>query len=336
MMILQIVLRLACLHILIVSSLVSSLHIWKGRIDERYRTGKVVLETNIWDCFDKLCPDKINCVIAFSENYGFKCYALWIPAQVIIWARKTVLIPDTKWEIAFAKKNLLSKKPTILWLLDEVTRHRNLGTGGKQLDMQPPTAKYLKFNTPGPRKNVDLLYGSNRYKSVIDLRVSGSNTPLFDFSKSFTVAMWIKTERMTGRDRQEVYFTLFDTFPIYHAVRWYLAPQTHKNEMRFRRNYGYFNYAFSSVNNTVDIDEWRHVALVVRSNVDNPDFYLEGYTMGNYRKIVNGSHLPVCSHITMWNGAMGNSPFRGAIACAAFFPYVLSGSEIRILRNNCP
>ena len=296
-----------------------------GRVSNKYILEMTVAMT-IDACFDLSCKNKNNCAVMHNDD-NYRCYSLSLSAQVLSWAPNKFVIEAANYSIAYRVQNPFRKKPKILWLLDEVTRLQNLGSGGSALDAQ--SIKLLfKENALGPRPGVSLLYGEGDWPSRTNLFTKGSDTPLLDFSKHFSAAMWIKTDRIFNHWMSLLSFD--------HISTWFIASRSYKNRMTFKI-WGTKAEYDTWTSDMVDVDGWRHVAIVVRDRLDIK-FYMEGRERTLQSKITSGSTTikPTPRILVLWRNNNGYDHYWGTIACVTIFQSVLSESEIRDLKNICP
>ena len=103
----------------------SPVEVFNGRVDEGYLSEK----DNAYsmnDCLNHLsqCKQSDACFIAYDDS-SKKCYKrVSFPVQILKWSPNVLVNVNSKWKLLYKNDNkeYLTKKPVVLWLLDQVSR----------------------------------------------------------------------------------------------------------------------------------------------------------------------------------------------------------------------
>lgn len=220
--------------------------------------------------------------------------------------------------------------PSGLWRFDNEHRGTNLGSKGAVMDC---TTDGLTWGEPGPpglssgfvypRKDVD--DGSTTPK--LPLKSEGKN--LLDFSKPYTITVWLKTDV----DKRK-WFLILEGFPK-DTIDFWFYPTSQIDQIQ-HTPFKDLNQYYRTVINATGKSHWRHIAVVYES-VTQVRIYLNS-TPWQLETVANGAQtVSYPDYFCLWQHCgVAGSGFWGSMACLSIYERALSASEIRAVMNACP
>lgn len=209
------------------------------------------------------------------------------------------------------------------WPLDHVTKGRNLGYKGSQLDLSVPG---LVWDTIGPRGNAS----AHRYPTYVGpgtptIQLFHDGSYALNFASPYTIAFWVKTNNFVSS------MLILEGSPN-GAVEAFFEPSTQRDQVSI--NPAYPDHMYTTVRNATGRDDWRHIAFSFRG-IGNVSFYLNG-NVWPHTSTVRKSIITQPTKFCLWEHCNHLEKFYGSLACLAMFEKALTHEEVGSFMKLCP
>lgn len=284
------------------------------------------------DCIASNCGCKARCGGSFNKKTGL-CMTAFMSSALVTCMKDVFFIKssDDSW-ISFVpmvpRANLIPK-PSALWLMDNRSGGRNLGSKGPLLDI---IHKGLTWNSEGPLGSMSPLKYARNFKaaeSKIQLFHNGSHA--LNFTQPFTISLWLKTDDFSESG------VILDGIGKFNnwATTLYLYPSKNRDQITLSQKVE----AKTIVNDTNKFD-WRHITAIYLGETNRYAFYLNGTVWPIFNiKTVTEYSVPtvIPDYINLGYYAWTSShTYKGSMACITFFEKALTQQEVQNLMENCP
>ena len=215
--------------------------------------------------------------------------------------------------------------PAGMWTMDNFYRGRNLGSEGQRLNCSDTGLVWSKEGPLGSGSDLKYAYFNGIKTPRIQNRHNGSY--LLDFTKPFTITMWVKTNR---HGVCPIIQTWNSDLRKYAQTSLWFHPSKFRNQIYLSAN----KRIFSHLNNTGRL-EWRHIAATY-NGIQKYSLYLNAYEW-KISKTIAGINFPSDFDIIFIGYYMKPAyRFKGAMACLSIFKRALTQQEIREWMQTCP
>lgn len=269
--------------------------------------------------------NKIDCLV-ISCDCASSCAVSFNPVSKLCWRALLVPLHDTSSYITdtdpWVTYYLPSDRSSGLWMFDDVTRGKNLGSRGYQLDWTVPG---LVWNTIGPRGSLAPKYATYLGPGIPTMQppLDGSNG--FDFEKPYSIVFWVKT----------IYtyqpMVVLDTFPD-RALDLFFEPSYEQDQISLSPDY--FNHTYVTFQNSDGRNNWRHIAITYQKP-GNVSFYLNE-NIWHHTAIMVSTKVSQPERFCVFKHCIREKRMWGSLTCLAIFERVLYREEIRFLKETCP
>ena len=225
---------------------------------------------------------------------------------------------------------ILLPVPSGLWLFDNESKGKNFGTKGPKMDM---SVDGLTWTMSGPRGTASAFQYPTKdltdKSKIPKMPLKDNGALLIDFSKPYTIAVWIKTI-VTGSYRAEV----LEGYPQGSLDLWFwpsydldqieLGPYHHKGQI------------YRTMKNGNGASEWRHIAVSYES-VSKVQMYLNGSSWALETSASGSRTVYQPDYFCLWQQCgRANQGLRGSMACLTIYERALSQNEVRAVMDACP
>lgn len=280
---------------------------------------------SLLNCLMSTCSRLERCVASFNKKTG-ACMTATLST-----------IPQRSWKKDFLFNNDIDKNwvssfllrdpalaPAGMWTMDSFFRGRNLGYKGKVLDSSETG---LTWSSEGPRGPLTpFKYALFTGKERPQIQVIRNSIFHIDFTKPFTVALWVKTD---AREAIQPLLQGWNTVNDTTAFQFWFYNSKNLDQIFLNAN----NRIYTELNGTNKL-LWRHIA-VTYDGKDQYSAYLNGT---NWPISIQKGSLTRVNPDVIQIGFLinSNNVFKGSMACIAIFQRNLTTNEVRAFMLTCP
>lgn len=270
------------------------------------------------DCIAWCCMENSGC-ISFFDPATQLCTQTALHPNLLRWMNNHLPHTDN-----VTKAYLTSdvEPPSLLCMLDNILKGKNIGSKGSQLECQLKNPSWV---SNGPRNIVsNIQYAADKGSS------SGTivGVPSLNLTQAFTFAVWMKVADVSVKH----------PIPILEGrpngcLDWWFWPSYGYDQMLLSLSYTTTNWVdYHSVSklNRTRRAFWRHLAVTFE-RIDNFHFYMDGWPIGVLRRKLADQKVSQPDTIELFSFS-----FRGSIACVTIYERVLTVEEVRTLMDTCP
>lgn len=288
---------------------------------------KRINASSLFDCLARsFCFDE-ECALSYHENLGRCLYA-----AVGMFARlRTQCIfehtPDPSW-ISFVTTQPQERfgHPLGLWLLDTVCRGRNLGSWGrdKNVEVAGDLVDWNHESKPENRAgagNFHFLKLEGNYSLRIDLQEAAR----FTEDQPFSLALWVKANAKKNS------MTILEAYNKEGQPAFIMRISTKTKKHLLVRRIGRFTAVLNLPEKNVPT--WIHMAVVFSGEqkhefyINGNNVFVEGRTLSGPRRRFDKLYI---------GGKLPNHSLIGSAACLAIYKETLSQRRVKLLMDNCP
>lgn len=217
------------------------------------------------------------------------------------------------------------------FLLQEF-KGKNFGTAGAALDF---SANDCDFGTAGgPFRPHSVYYCDIDDEDEVHSEVvalTKHRVLLFDFTKAFTIGMWVKTTKHI-----KCSCTLVATKPDFGPRFMFPPSASDDNQLALALGQSATTWAVTTVDST-DVAKWRHVGVAYKPPT-GVTFFRNGLVWQTHKHMTSISERVTAQSLVMWERSpdQGAAFFSGQMACVGLFQEALSASEMHLMKNRCP
>ena len=219
------------------------------------RSHKNSTAQDVLDCA-RQCGCNARCVGSFIKKTG-ACMTATLSEAPLSWTKHFLFRnnSDKDWVSFAPTASLIAPSlptPAGLWMMDSSFRGRNLGSKGHRLDSSDTGLVWISEGPLGSRS--DLKYARFNGGEKPQIQVRYSDSLLLDFTKPFTIALWVKTD---DRNAIEPLLDGWNSDKNDYAAHIWFNPSTDLDQIL-----GHANHLFTTTKNGSNKLLWRHIAAV--------------------------------------------------------------------------
>lgn len=302
----------------------------RGRLFATGYLRQTIIAKSRLACIRHLCSNSlVHCAVSYNR-YDHRCVRAPISGYLINWDpnKFTVIDGDPNWASYITAVSKAIDRPSLLYLLDNVSKGKNLGGKDSQLDLIETglTAWNGESGPRGINSHLRYLISDKNNRAEIPYK-KGDGSYLIDFLGNFTIAVWVKTDT-----RVKGHFPMIEGRPNLRLPDFCFYPSKDHDQLFLSPNYPHHVYK-STINGTGK-EFWRHVAVVYKGFGD-VEFYLNGSNIGLISGPANEATWKLPNTLKLGN-AEQFLQFFGAMACVTIHEEALSKEEIKTLMEICP